>query len=83
MRSLAFVGRHATLFMAGGVLVGFIVPPLATLARPLLTPTLLITLAVALVRLDWSAVPGWRRRPWLVAALVAFILGVSPLLVWR
>lgn len=82
MRPLAFVGRHATQFMAGGVLVGFVVPPLATLAKPLLTPTLLITLAVALVRLDWSSVPGWRRRPWLVAALLAFILGVSPLLVW-
>ena len=57
-------------------------PPLATLAGPLLTPTLLLTLTVSLVRLDWSAVPGWRRRPWLVSALVAFILGVSPLLVW-
>ncbi len=82
MRPLAFVGRHATRFMAVGVLVGFIVPSLATLAKPLLAPTLLITLAVALVRLDWSAVPGWRRRPWLVAALLVFILGVSPLLVW-
>lgn len=82
MRPLAFVGRHATLFLAGAVPAGFLVPPLATLAGPLLTPTLLLTLTVSLVRLDWSAVPAWRRRPWLVAALVAFILGVSPLLIW-
>jgi BASS family bile acid:Na+ symporter len=82
MRPLAFVGRHATLFLACAVPAGFLVPQLATLAGPLLTPTLLLTLTVSLVRLDWSAVPGWRRRPWLVAALVAFVLGVSPLLVW-
>src|SRR5580765_6178134 len=82
MRLLAFVGRHATLFLAGAVPAGFLVPPLASLAGPLLTPTLLLTLTVSLVRLDWSAVPAWRRRPRLVAALVAFILGVSPLLVW-
>ena len=78
MRPLAFVGRHATKFMAAGVLVGFVVPPLAALARPLLAPALVIPLALALVRLDWSAIAEWRRRPWLVAALVVFILGVSP-----
>lgn len=82
MRPLAFVGRHATKFLAAGVLVGFAVPPLATLAKPLLVPTLLITLAVALVRLDWSAAAGCRRQPWLVAALIVFVLFVSPLLVW-
>ena len=82
MRPLAFVGRHATKFMAAGVLVGFFVPPLAALARPLLAPALVIPLALALVRLDWSAIAEWRRRPGLVAALVVFILGASPLMVW-
>ena len=79
---LAFIGRHATKFMAAGVLVGLVVPPLAALAKPLLAPTLVIPLALALVRLDWSAMAAWRRRPALVVALVVFILGVSPLLVW-
>lgn len=68
--------------MAAGVLVGIAVPPLATLARPLLVPTLLIPLALALVRLDWAAAGAWRHRPGVVAALIVFILGVSPLLVW-
>lgn len=68
--------------MAAGVLVGLAVPPLATLARPLLVPTLLIPLALALVRLDWAAAGAWRRRPGVVAALLVFILGVSPLAVW-
>ena len=82
MRPLAFVGRNATKFMAGGVLIGFFVPPLATLAKPLLVPALVIPLALALIRLDWSAIAASRRRPGLVAALVVWILGVSPLLVW-
>ena len=63
MRALAFVGRHATKFMAGGVLIGFVVPPLAALAKPLLVPALVIPLALALIRLDWSAIAASRRRP--------------------
>jgi BASS family bile acid:Na+ symporter len=82
LRALAFLGRHATLFMAGGVLVGLLVPPLARLAAPLLVPTLLIPLTLALVRLDWSAIAAWRHRPAVVALLVAWLLGVSPVLVW-
>jgi len=68
--------------MAVGVLAGLALPPLATLARPLLVPTLLIPLAIALVRLDWSAIAAWRQRPLAIAALLVFVLGVSPLVVW-
>ena len=82
VRALAFVGRHATKFMAGGVLVGFFVPPLAALARPLLVPALVIPLTLALIRLDWTAIAACRRRAGLVAMLVVWILGVSPVLVW-
>jgi BASS family bile acid:Na+ symporter len=82
VRALAFVGRHATRFMALGVLLGFAVPELAALARPLLVPALLIPLALALVRLDWGAAAAFRRRAPLVAALILWILGVSPVLVW-
>lgn len=68
--------------MAAGVLLGLVVPPLASLARPLLLPTLLVPFTLALVRLDWSAALDWRRRPALLALLVVWVLGVSPLLVW-
>jgi BASS family bile acid:Na+ symporter len=80
--ALAFLGRHATAFMAGGVLLGLAVPPLAALAKPLLIPTLLIPLTLALIRLDWSALAAWHRKPGLAIALLAFVLFVSPLLVW-
>ena len=82
MRLIALAGRHATAVMAAGVMLGLAVPPLATLARPLLVPTLLIPLALALMRLDWSAAGAWRRRPGVIAALVGFVLVVSPIVVW-
>jgi BASS family bile acid:Na+ symporter len=80
--ALAFLGRHATGFMAGGVLLGLAVPPLAALAKPLLVPTLLIPLSLALVRIDWSAMAAWRHRPSVLALLIAWLLGASPVLVW-
>jgi len=82
VRLIALAGRHATAVMAAGVLIGLAVPPLATLARPLLVPTLLIPLALALVRLDWAAAGAWRHRPGAVAAILVFVLGASPLIVW-
>jgi len=82
MRALSFIGRHATKFMAGGVALGLLVPPLAAFAQPLLIPTLLIPLTLALLRLDWRAIFAYRRRPWLVVALLAWLLVASPVLVW-
>jgi BASS family bile acid:Na+ symporter len=82
VRPLAFVGRHATKFLAGSVLIGFLVPPLAALARPLLVPALVIPLTLMLIRLDWTALAACRRRAGLVTALLVWILGVSPVLVW-
>lgn len=82
MRVLGFLGRYATRFLAGGLLLGIVFPPLATLAKPLLVPTLLIPLTLALVRLDWRAMAAYRQRPMLAAALLVWLLAVSPLLVW-
>jgi bile acid:Na+ symporter, BASS family len=81
-RALAYLGRHATLFMAGGVLLGLAVPPLAALAKPLLVPTLLIPLTLALVRLDWGAIAAWRHRAGTATLLIVWLLGVSPVVVW-
>ena len=82
MRALAFLGRHATRFMALGVLLGLAAPPLAALCAPLLVPTLLIPLTLALLRLDWAAILAYRRRPALIALLLAWLLLASPVLVW-
>jgi bile acid:Na+ symporter, BASS family len=68
--------------MAAGVLLGLAVPPLATLAKPLLLPTLLIPLTLALLRLDWRAIAAYRQRPWLLIAMIVWLLGISPALVY-
>jgi BASS family bile acid:Na+ symporter len=77
----AFLGRHATTFMAVGVLAGIAVPPLARLLAPLLVPTLLIPFTLALLRLDWSAVAACRRTPLRVVVLLLWLLVASPVLV--
>jgi predicted Na+-dependent transporter len=81
-RGLDFLGRHATLFLAGGVLLGLLAPPLAALARPLLVPTLLVPLVIALLRLDWDALAAYARRPGLVALITLGLLLASPALMW-
>lgn len=81
-RTFDFLGRHATLFLAGGVLLGLFVPQLATLARPLLIPGLFIPLVIALLRLDWTALAAYARRPVLVALIGAGLLLVSPVVMW-
>jgi len=81
-RAFDFLGQHATLFLAGGVLLGLLAPPLAALARPMLIPGLLIPLVIALVRLDWGALAAYARRPGMVALTVAGLLLASPALMW-
>lgn len=81
-RVFDYLGRYATLFLAGGVLLGLLVPPLAVLARPLLIPGLLVPLVIALLRLDWDALAAYARRPGLVALVTAGLLLASPVLMW-
>lgn len=77
---LDFIGRHATRFMFGGVLVGLALPWLANLMRPLFVPLLLIPLTLALMRLDWQAFKAYGRRPVLIVAILAFLLLFCPVL---
>jgi BASS family bile acid:Na+ symporter len=82
LRALAFLGRHATTCMALGVLAGIALPDVAARLKPLLVPTLLIPLTLALLRLDWTTIPAYRARLPLLAALVAGLLAGTPILVW-
>jgi len=81
-RAIDFAGTHATRLLAAGVLIGLAIPPLATALRPLLLPSIVISLVLALVRLDWSAFGAYARRPLLVAWMLAWFLGVTPVIVW-
>lgn len=80
--ALDFVVRHATRFLAGGVLLGVLVPPLADALRPWLGPIIVVTLTLSLVRLDYGEVRAHGRRPVLLLAVMAALLFATPLLVW-
>lgn len=75
-----YVGRHATKFLFGGVILGLAVPQFAALLRPVLIVFLLLPLTLALMRLDWSALHAYARRPLLILPVIAFLLVVCPLL---
>jgi BASS family bile acid:Na+ symporter len=66
--------------MLGGVALGFLAPPLAAAARPLLTALIVATLSVAVMRTDLATLAGALRRPLLPAAHVVWLLVVSPAL---
>lgn len=81
-RLLAFVGRNAPPFLAGGVLLGLVLPDLATAVRPALGPLVALLLGASLLRLDWSQLIAYARRPGAAALAAGWQLVLSPVLVW-
>jgi BASS family bile acid:Na+ symporter len=76
------LGRHATWFLATGIFLGVAIPPLAALARPLITPAIFLLMLVTLLRIDPTALRAAFRRPLLLAATVAWVLVLMPLALW-
>ena len=79
---LKAVAGQARAMLAVGVFLGILIPPLAALCRPLLTPAVVGTLTFALLRLDWQRLRAGLRRPVLPGLAALWLLGVSPSLVW-
>jgi bile acid:Na+ symporter, BASS family len=80
-RALAWLGRHGSGVIALGVVLGLLLPPLASLLRPLLIPAIVGPFLVALIRLDGQRLMGYLGRPVLLAAALFWLLALSPLLV--
>lgn len=80
-QGLAWIGRQASLLFFFGVFTGVVAPPLASLAKPLLVPAILLPFVVALLRLEPAALVRHARRPGLVLGLVAWSLVGAPLLI--
>jgi len=76
---LTFLARHATKFLALGVLTGLVLPPLADFMRPTLAPVIFISMTLALIRLDFSDVANFLRRPVLLLLFTVFALFISPI----
>ncbi|MDF1737216.1 MAG: hypothetical protein P1U37_18145 [Minwuia sp.] len=79
---LAFVGRHATRFLALAVVIGFAIPPLSTLVRPWLAAFIVLPLVIALMRIDWADLWAYARRWKLIGLLCLWMIVVSPVLTW-
>lgn len=80
LHALAFLGRHAGALLAVGILIGIVAPPLAALAAPLLIPSIVLLLVVALVRLEGRQILALLRRPAASAAIVVWALLAAPVL---
>lgn len=82
MTALAWMGKHATALLAAGVFVGLALPDLATTARPLLVPSIVVMLVFSLLRLQPAAIVEAARSPGRVLPVVGFVLLVSPAIGW-
>jgi bile acid:Na+ symporter, BASS family len=80
LRSFAFLGRHGTWFLAGGLFIGLLLPALAALLRPLLSGFIFLLTAATFLSIDWQDLARHARRPGLLALILAWTLLVSPVL---
>ena len=78
LRLLALLGRHGTWFLAIGLFIGLVLPPLATLVRPALNVLIFLLTAAAFLGIDWPALAAHARRPLLLALVLAWTLVATP-----
>jgi ACR3 family arsenite efflux pump ArsB len=76
--AFAFLGRHATACLAGGIFVGLVLPALAAGLRPLVTPSLFLLTAATMLRVDWQRLMLHVRRPGRLVLMLAWCLLASP-----
>lgn len=81
LRPLALLGRYGTWFLAIGLFIGLVLPPLATLVRPALNLLIFVLTATAFLGIDWSALAAHARRPLLLALVLAGTLVAAPVVI--
>ena len=78
---LAGLAARGGSWLVAGLVLGWLAPALASALRPLLVPALLVPLVVAMLRVDARRMEHLARSPVLAAALLAWLLWLSPALV--
>ena len=81
-RVLSIFGGRATHFLFGGVFIGLLLPDLASLARPLLMPSVATMLLLTLLRVDWAILHSHTRRFLTLGLAISWILLLAPLVTW-
>ena len=80
LRGLAYFGRHGTWFLAGGLFIGLLAPPLARLLGPALAVLIFALTTATFLGTDWPALAAHARRPGLLAVVLAWTLLAAPVL---
>lgn len=82
IRFLEWSALKGGALLAVGVFAGVLIPPLAAATRDVVAPVVFCLMTLVLLRVDTGQVLGYLRRPALVAALLLWVLVVSPLAVF-
>lgn len=82
LRGLEWMERHGGVLLIAGLVTGVVVPPLAALFKPLVTPSVAVLLIATVLRLDWSQVFQRLRAPLLPLIIVVWIMIGAPLVMW-
>jgi bile acid:Na+ symporter, BASS family len=78
----AILRDHATALLAAGIFLGLLVPSLAAVMRPLLEPSIVVLVTLPLLRLDWSILGGYLRRPGIGVLAATCHVIVTPIILW-
>lgn len=78
---LTWLGRHGSIMLALGVFLGLLLPPLASLLKPLLIPGIIGPFLIALIRLDWARIADHLRRPQITILALIWLLIAAPFLI--
>lgn len=79
LRLLSALGREGTRAVALSIVIGLVIPPLASLAKPLLTPLVYVMMVASFMRTDLARLRTGRGLGLAVLAVV-WIMGLAPAL---
>jgi hypothetical protein len=77
--ALAWLGRQGTRAIAASIFVGLLLPPIAALFKPLVTPAIFCLLVLAFLRVNPAALRGQFARPRLILLATLWMMVATPL----
>lgn len=82
MNPLAFIARHTTWMLAGGVFAGIFWQPMADALAPWLEAFIVMNLTLSMIRIEPSALKAYLQRPGMIATIFIFTMVAAPLAIW-